>query len=311
MTAATCLSRPVLAFLSLASLSLVLGAPPALAQPAPVPPAATDGPPLDVPVEPDPSGPGTPTDLRGFEAGFAAGQALFDRGQFLPAARTWAETAALMTEGPDTRDNRAALFEYIADAYTRALAGDAPPERVREALAVLDRYADDLAGAHGPGTLPGPKVEAARAALRDRLSQKPVVAAPAPEGPRPAPAARDQPPAPARPWRGLAVGGGLGIGLGVAGMAVFAVSAVGARSAERRFDDPARACDPAALAGECAEIWRAGRTAQTEAIVGAVIGSVGLVTGAALLAVAHRRRTTALAPRLAPGFAGLGLSGRF
>lgn len=298
MTPAPCLSRPVLAFLSVA-----LAAAPAAAQPALVPQAE---PPTEVPVEPDPAG---PSDLRGFEAGFAAGQALFDRGQFFAAARTWAETAALMTEGPDTRDNRAALFEYIADAYTRALAGDAPREHLVEALAVLDRYTDDLTGTYGADTRPPPRVEAARAALRERLSPKP--AAPA-EGPKPAPAVRDAPPPPsARPWRGLAVGGGLGLGLGLAGLAVFAVNAAEAHALERRFDDPARACDPAALAGECAEIWRAGRTAQTEAIVGAVIGSVALATGAALVAVAHRRRTTALAPRLAPGFAGLGLSGRF
>lgn len=276
---------------------------------APAAAAPPEEPPTAVPVETEPLD-GPASDTRGFEAGFAAGQALFDRGQYLPAARTWAETAALLREGPDDRDNRAALFEYIADAYAQAFTGDVPRPQLEEALAVIDHYIAELAAAYGPDAPVGARVAATRDALRARLAP-PAAPPPAAEGPRPAPPVRDRPTVPAGA-RGLAVGGGLGLGLGLAGLALFTAGAAQAKNLERRFDDPSRGCDLAAPGGECGEILRAGRAAQTQAIVGAVVGSVGLVTGAALLAVAHRRRATArLAPRVGPGFAGLTLGGRF
>lgn len=284
----------------------------ALAQPA-IPPVEED------PLAPAARGEATAeapapetgdNDTRGFEAGFVAGQTLYDRGQYLAAARTWTESVLLLPEGPEHRDNRAAVAEYIAEAYSRALSVRAPREQIEEAVAVLDRYVAEVGAAYGPDAPVGPKVTATRKALRERLTPRPAVVESAPEGPQPAPS---QPTPPAPKVRALAITGGLGLGLGVGGFALFAASAVQAKGLERRFDEQARGCDLGAPSPECSEIIRAGRAAQTQAIAGAVIGSVGLVTGATLVALAARRRahSAAFTPRVGPGFAGVGLSGKF
>ena len=108
--------------------------------------------------------------LRAFEGGFDAGQALLERGEPLAAARTWVETVALLPEGPEHRDNRAAVFGYIAEAYERALAGAAPRARLEEALAALDRYADTVKATHGADAPLPERVVTVRAELRARLS---------------------------------------------------------------------------------------------------------------------------------------------
>ena len=250
-------------------------------------------------------------DLRGFEAGFAAGQQQFDRGEFLEAARTWAAAAALLPETTEHRSNRAAIHEYMADAYERALAGSEDPELLREGLAPLDRSAEQLAAADPAAALPGPVVtvrEDLRARL-ERLAAPPPVVAPEPVAkPEPSPA-----PPPSRPWKGLAAGGGVALAGGVAMLSLFAVGFTRARARTKEFDDPARGCALPGPEGECAEIYSAGKSANTLAVVGLVTAPLLVGAGVAMLVVATRRRgtTQALTPTLGRGFVGVSWERRF
>lgn len=62
-----------------------------------------------------PPPPPPPTSEEVFELGFNAGQAHYEAGSYLQAARTWVEAAGRLPEVAANRENRAALFDYIAD----------------------------------------------------------------------------------------------------------------------------------------------------------------------------------------------------
>ncbi|MCY0992102.1 hypothetical protein OV203_33495 [Nannocystis sp. ILAH1] len=240
------------------------------------------------PAEPDPAA---------VDAGFRSGQDEFNRGEFRAAARTWARAADLLPETAEHRDNRAGIYEYIIDAYDRALTQEPSEQLIEEALGALDGYAETHAAAYPDRELPAHVAEARRS-LRARL-----------EGLRPAPAATDiERPGPAsappvtveapKPWKGLVIGGGVGLGASVAMLAVFGVGAARARAHEDDFDSPSRVCDAEALVGECATIHARGESANAMATTGLVAASVLLGAGVALLVVGLRRKSAA--QRLSP-----------
>jgi hypothetical protein len=236
-----------------------------------------------------------------FEQAFADGQAQFDRGAYAEAARTWTRGAEELPETPANRGNRAALYEYIADAYERAVAGEDDPALAREALATLDRYAEQIAAAY-PGASPPAKVEAARTSFRARVQRDEAPApAPTPEAPPPPPPPRDEPP-PSKPWKGLAIGGGVALAGGAAMLGVFAAGVVKAESQENAFDFPARGCSLAMPAGTCAEIYDAGVRANRVAVAGLVLAPALVAAGVAMLVIATRRQKAARRTALVPAF---------
>jgi hypothetical protein len=268
--------------------------------------------PADAPAEATPGAtPGTTHEaLRAFEGGFDAGQALLERGQPLAAARTWVETVTLLTEGPEHRDNRAAVFEYIAEAYDRALSGPVPRVRLEEALAALDGYVDTVQATYGTDAPIGPQVTAVRTTVRKRLAAMDQATPPAAAKPVVASNTAPKPKVEAGSWGGLAAGGGAALGVGVSGLGLMIAGAVRGKALAQRFDDPARGCDRNAPTGECGEIFSAGRAMNTQLIIGAVIGAAGLIAGTTLVTLAHRRRVKAT-PNVGRGFAGLVLQGNF
>lgn len=262
--------------------------------------------------------------LAAFEAGFTEGQAKFDRGEYLEAARTWLEAAANLPEKTVNRDNRVAVYEYIVDAFMRGLAGSTDPEALREAVTALDAYVDGFTRAYGTESTISPKVVSARDDFRARLtaaeSAKKDPNPPDDAGPNVPPGGGDElppdetPPQQGKPGLGLMVGGGvmIGLGLGAAGLAGFG----GARgqSLEREFDDPANACQLGMPSASCQDLLDQGKTMNSLTIAGAVLAPLLVGGGVALLVVGLKRRQQpkqALAPALAPGFVGLTLRGRF
>lgn len=262
-----------------------------------------------------------PAALAAFEAGFEEGQAKFDRGEYIEAARTWLAAAANLPEKTANRDNRVAVYEYIVDAFMRGLAGSTDPEALREAVTALDAYVDGFTRAYGTETPVSAKVVAARdefgarlASAEDAASKPPGDAEPTPPPVR-ADLPSEQPEQPVRPWKGLVIGGGVMIGLGVGAVGLLGYGAAKSQALERDYDDPANLCPPPAMAtGRCAEFLDQGKTMNALTIAGAVAAPLLVGGGVALLIVGLKRRSQprqALAPALAPGFVGLTLRGSF
>ncbi|HEY8375445.1 MAG TPA: hypothetical protein VIK91_03105 [Nannocystis sp.] len=260
-------------------------------------------------------------DLAAFEAGFNEGQAKFDRGEYLAAARAWIAAAANLRETTANRDNRIAVYEYVVDAFMRGLAGEKRPEPLREAVAALDAYCEGFTRAYGTETPLSPKIAGARDEFKQRLEAAEAAAAEGagsgegarPEGPDEGEA--PSPPTPQTPgetpWKGLAIGGGVLIGLGVGAVAMAAVGAARGRSLTREFDAECSLKDPSE---PCQALLDRGHAADKLAIAGAVLAPVFLGAGVGLLAVGLKRRArakTALAPALQPGYVGFSLRGRF
>ncbi|PCC68935.1 hypothetical protein SAMN02745121_05731 [Nannocystis exedens] len=253
-------------------------------------------------------------DLVAFDRGFREGQERFNRGEYLAAARTWSAAVERLRESSDNKDNRAAVYSYIADGDRKSVQNGAGIDIVREGLAVLDGYAAQFTAAY-----PGEPLPAQVAETRDQFraaSDAAVAPAPPQDPPSPSSGSSDpvDAPAPAKPWRGLTIGGGVSLGLGLASLGLFAGGFVRAREAERQYDDPANACPPSDPTGECAEIDRRGRSSSAMATVGVILAPALLAAGAAMLGIGLRRRAAerwAVTPTFGPRSAGLSWVLRF
>ena len=262
-----------------------------------------------------------PQELAAFEVGFTEGQAQYDRGEFLEAARTWVRAAERLRETTPNRENRSAVYEYAADAFVRGLAGSTDPNALREAVTALRQYSDGFTRAYGTETPISTKITGPRDTLEKQLAD----AEAAQLNPRPVePEGSGEPiddPEPlhttpsGKPWKGLVIGGGLAIGLGVGAAVLAGVGGVRGRRFEAEFDDPANMCVLSDQSPRCAELYDAGKASNTMTIAGAIAAPLLVGAGVALLVVGLKRRNagreTSLVPTLAPGFAGFTLSGRF
>ena len=265
--------------------------------------------------------PASNQEMAAFEADFTAGQASFDRGEYLAAVALWITAAARLPEVTPHRQHRLAVYQYVADAYARGLTDETTLEALDAAVAALDAYCEGFTRAYGTETPLDPKIDRIRGDLRLRLdaaraSRAQLDPVPGSQTRRPPPLAPG--PAP-RTWKGLTsggvlVGGGVLIGLGLGAVALAAAGAIRGKDLEARFDDPANACDLAQPQGQCADLYADGQRTNAMAIAGAVMAPLLLASGTTLLVLGLRRRAGtrhALAPALAPGFVGLRLGGRF
>jgi hypothetical protein len=259
----------------------------------------------------------TKDELRRFDAGFREGQQQFNKGEFLPAARTWTAAAEVLREGRATAANRAAIFEYIAEAYQKAIAGAADEAVVREAVAVLDAYCEGFVAAY-PGEEPSPRISEARVKLRAMLPAEVVEPEPEPEverapvvpPPEPVAVPRRTAPPPRR-WKGLVAGGGLAIGGGAAMLGMFAVGFTRARAAEAEFEAQGDVCT--SVPSMCTDIDARGHTAEAVAVAGLVAAPLLLAAGAGMLAVGLKRRPArqAWTPVMGPRMVGFMWERRF
>ena len=262
-----------------------------------------------------------PQELAAFEAGFTEGQAQYDRDEFLAAARTWVRAADRLRETTANRDNRSAVYEYAADAFIRGLAGSSDPGGLREAVTALRYYCYGFTRAYGTETPISVKITGPRDVLERQLVE--AEATPQPTTPPPPSDPGEHPvepidPAPGgKPWKGLVIGGGVAIGLGLGAVILAGVGGARGRSFDTKFDDPANMCTLPNPTGQCADFYAAGKASNTMTIIGAVAAPLLVGAGVALLVVGLKRRAAGreaqahVVPTLAPGFAGLSVSGRF
>lgn len=233
-------------------------------------------------------------ELARFEAGFGAGQDLFDRGDYLGAARRWVAAAEHLPESSANQSNRVAVYQYIADAFTRGLSSSDDSNAIREAASALDAYCEDFARVHGSVDALSPKIVAARDGFHRRLAEAPPPVSPS--GPVEVRGVQDSAPPGHTPtsWRGAQVAGGVLLGLGGMALVSATVGAVRGATLQQQFDDPRRLCVLNDPSGPCAEILSQGQRMNALAYSGAILAPLLLGGGIALIVVASRRR----APKL-------------
>jgi hypothetical protein len=116
--------------------------------------------------------------------------------------------------------------------------------------------------------------------------------------------------------RALLVGGILGLGVGVAGVAVMGSGVAISRRANERGREACVLGETGCSAIDLSlmDIIADGRRGDRLTRIGAVIGGLGLIVGVALVVAGElqrRRPRVAVSPRLGPGELGVGLTGRF
>lgn len=248
--------------------------------------------------------PGGP-DLAAVDRDFRRGQDEFNRGEFIAAARAWVQAASHLPETPQHRNNRAGIYGYIADAYTRGI-GDQDGALLLEALNVLDTYTDGYAAAYPGEKLPDGIIRAQKE-LRARAAALQATDDETAGGPQPPPPPTTtvEPP-PAKPWKGLVIGGGVALGVSVGMLAMFGASLRQVGYYEDMFNRPGSGCDPNALQGECEEWFNKATSRDRAAVAGLVAAPVFLAAGATMLVLGLRRKAGrhTVAPALGGGMAG-------
>jgi hypothetical protein len=256
-----------------------------------------------------------PGEVAAFESEFQAGQAKFDAGEFLEAARTWKAAASKLPHTADQKANFVAIHDYLADAYDRAMQQAEDPAVLREALALLDDYAAQLTATYA-GEVPSPQVEAVRARFRERVAALDAEAKPVAAAPEPAPAPvepKDEAPR-GKPWRGLAIGGGVALAGGAAMLGMFAVGYSRTSKFEDAFALPTRDCSLDEPTGSCADYIRKGESANAMAVAGLVLAPLMIGAGVGMLVVAMKRKRAsrhAFTPLAGRGLAGVHWQWRF
>lgn len=254
------------------------------------------------------SAPAAGGDVAAFEAGFQAGQAQYDTGEFLAAARTWKDAAGKLPATAEQKGNRAALYDYMADAYDKAAKAVEDPAILREGLTALDEYANQFAAAY-PGEDMSPRFVEVRERFQAEVEQLDAAEAAA----RPA-----EPTTPVEvdtrrssgggSWKGLAIGGGVALAGGAAMLGMFAVGYTRTSKYEEDIESPALACESDNLFGKCAVLDEKGRAANSMAVAGLVLAPVLIGAGVGMLVVAMKRKkaaTSAFTPQVGRGFVGV------
>lgn len=274
---------------------LVLGPPPLPPEPGPDAPSASDQ-----------------AAIERAEGLYRKGSTLYESAEYPGAIAAFTEALAIVQEMPDAPlETKLSLLYNIASAHERAYEIDGDVAHLRQALKLYQRYEADSADV-GDQLDAGARRTRIETTLRELETAK-VVPAPEPSPATPRPA-DDR----GRKHRDV------GIGLLVPGVAAViggvVVATVGSTYESRARDEVAKLADlgvppdhPAWIEGDdfIAQERRKGAVLMGVGGAVAAVGAVGVGVGAFYLVKSKRARHVAVAPQIAPGFAGLHLAGRF
>lgn len=274
-------------------------------------PAATD-----TPAATDP--------LAEAKAAHAQGQVYFDTAEYERAIEEWTRAyAALPPKEPKSATYRPLILYNIATAREKLFELRGDVTELKQAKILLERfdasidevYGHDPAGAEAERTRVREKIAELDGRIRDAQAPEPEPVAdpkPDPTPPDPGPGDPTTPAGPAdRPpssaGRGLMIGGGVLVGLGVAAIGGLAGAAVISNRAND-IDD----LDENDLQGR-EDRFAQGRAANAGAIAMAVVAPLLLGGGIALLVLGAKRRSprVSAAPAFGPGGVAWVVRGRF
>ncbi len=243
---------------------------------------------------------------------YQQGEARFSTADFIGAVELWTEAFSIVPDTSDAGRIKALLIYNIATARERAFEVTGDVSYLRQARILMEGYAKSLSTLFGDTD----EAEAERQKLTLRLNtivaqidaadRRAARGSPrnsSDERPDDAPEADD-----GRRRKALIGAGAASLVVGVAGLGLMG----GGLAMGSNANDIGGLADDD-IDGRRSKFDR-GRTGNTLAIAGGVVGGVFAVTGAVLLAIGAKRRSrtsTAVAPWVGAGLAGLGMRGRF
>jgi len=244
----------------------------------------------------------TPDPLLEAQQLYDRGRAAFETADYEGAIGHWTDAYANVPNTPEAGRIKALLIYNIAAARERVFGVTKDPSHLRQAKILLEEFEKSI-----PELYSGDAVEPETAKVRERIAS---IQAALDETEQPAskpeePVVRNDPEQDTGPGgRGLVIGGAVGLSLGIAGLGLMGAGlgmGAGANDLSDLDDDD--------IEGR-REQFNRGRTGNTLAIAGGIVGGVGVIAGTILLAMGlKRRRQTALTT--GPGMVGLGLRTRF
>ncbi|MCB9756421.1 MAG: hypothetical protein H6713_41405 [Myxococcales bacterium] len=265
------------------------------------------------------------------------GQERFDIADYEGAVEHWSQAYVGLPDGPDAAAFRTTLAYQIATACREAYKVNHDVEYLHKAVHLLNEYREGLGPEEEEARSSADEVlselreqieheerarEAERAKseeglsqLRDEIRAEEERKAKAAEKAAAEARAEDEQDDRARAGqRGLKlqISGGVALGVGAAMFGVMGYALARGSSLDGQGEETLQQLgDPDSP--ELESIRDQGVTMNRLAIGAAVTGGVLVLTGAALLVVGslQRKRATAFAPALGPGYAGLGVVGRF
>ncbi len=316
------LPRVPLARLLCAALSLSLALPEATAlAAAPSEPVPTEAPTEAPAAAATADNPAVALSRAHFQSGLAA----YEREDYAEAISQWEQAHALMGSVPELIGPRHIMQLDLGQAHLRAYDRDGDAAHLGSARGLLESY---VAWLDRPGHTLTPSEHEDRPRAVNMLARVDILSASTP-GAQPLPPPRverrtqvDRKPKSVTPIvsrkaaRGMIIGGGVSLGLGVAGIAGilvgmrFAVRAehdyevAQANALDRNPSFPNGATDAELAATEDAD--RRGRVANRGVIASATFAALGLLVGIPVLAagLVARRRHLRAAPAVARGYAG-------
>ncbi|MBL4686993.1 MAG: hypothetical protein JKY37_20525 [Nannocystaceae bacterium] len=240
------------------------------------------------------------------KAKYNEGRAKFETADYSGAIELWTQAYSSVPDNQSAARIKALLIFNIATAHERVYDVTKDLSQLRRARILLVDFAPSLPQLYTDDLL---QTETARVNERIADIDTQIKAAedlarpPGERGPQPAPTdpSQDEPSA---AGRGLVIGGAVTLALGAAGLGIMGAGlAIG--SGANDLTDPAQ--DD--IDGRGDQFDR-GRTGNSLAIAGAVVGGVGVLTGAVLIGLGLTRKRK-LAWNTGPGLVGVGLRGQF
>lgn len=243
------------------------------------------------------------------EALYKRGRSSFETANYLEAIDLWEEAYGLVEDVPENAAIKAALIYNIAAAQEKAYDIDTDVTHLRQAAVLMETYARSVPALYGEGPegeAELEKIDKRLAELRQRIEEAEAsvpTPQPEPDAPQPVIEPTFTPDPRAKP---LIIAGAVTAGLGLAGLGLMA-GGLAMGSAANDLEDGLSIEDRRAQ-------FDRGRTGDTLAYVGAIGGGVLLVTGAVLLGLGLKKRSTGLvsvAPFGGRRTAGMSVGGRF
>lgn len=265
------------------------------------------------PAEPPAVAEDAEDDLAAAKAAHEEADAKYNTADYQGAIDAWQRAYAALPRTPESNTYRTLINYNIAAAYEKLFDLDGKVFHLRQAKVLLEKFEQSIAEIYADAPADG---EAERVQVQEKLGRIEVRIAEA-EGstddtatkPKPEPVtAPDQPrPREKKPGRGLIIGGGVLVGLGVGALAGMVPALV----IGKRKNDIGDLEDDEYV--ERGERFDDGRAANRGAIAAGVLAGVFVGAGIALIVVGAKRRSakTAIAPSIGPRSAGLSIRGRF